>query len=79
MGARPRLDHFRLDVGRHPAPEEFDAAAPDHAVYIVRTDGHLAVANSRIGCGLYKGLDLRFRESRVRTGGRAPAHFWESP
>ncbi|ETX27464.1 amidohydrolase [Roseivivax isoporae] len=40
-------DHFRLDVGRHPLREELDEAAPDHPVYIVRTDGHLAVANSR--------------------------------
>lgn len=40
-------DHFKLDVGRHPFREELDLAAPDHPVYIVRTDGHLAVANSR--------------------------------
>lgn len=40
-------DHFRLDTGRHPYREELDEAAPDHPVYIVRTDGHLAVANSR--------------------------------
>lgn len=39
-------DHFKLDTGRHPYREELDAAAPDHPVYIVRTDGHLAVANS---------------------------------
>lgn len=39
-------DHFKLDVGRHPYREELDAAAPDHPVYIVRTCGHLAVANS---------------------------------
>ncbi|PWJ20900.1 amidohydrolase [Jannaschia seohaensis] len=40
-------DHFRLDTGRHPYREELDQACPDHPVYIVRTDGHLAVANSR--------------------------------
>ncbi len=40
-------DHFQLDVGRHPTRDELDAACPDHPVYIVRTDGHLAVANSR--------------------------------
>lgn len=40
-------DHFRLDTGRHPYREELDEIAPDHPVYIVRTDGHLAVANSR--------------------------------
>jgi predicted amidohydrolase YtcJ len=39
-------DHFKLDVGRHPHRTELDAAAPDHPVYIVRTCGHLAVANS---------------------------------
>lgn len=40
-------DHFELDVERHPRRDELDAACPDHPVYIVRTDGHLAVANSR--------------------------------
>lgn len=40
-------DHFQLDVKRHPFREELDAACPDHPVYIVRTDGHLAVANSK--------------------------------
>ena len=39
-------DHFKLDVGRHPYREELDEACPDHPVYLVRTDGHLAVANS---------------------------------
>ncbi|WP_299968959.1 amidohydrolase [uncultured Roseobacter sp.] len=40
-------DHFKLDLGRHPYREELDTAAPENPVYIVRTDGHLAVANSR--------------------------------
>jgi predicted amidohydrolase YtcJ len=40
-------DHFKLDVGRHPHRTELDAAAPDNPVYLVRTCGHLAVANSR--------------------------------
>jgi predicted amidohydrolase YtcJ len=39
-------DHFKLDVGRHPLREELDQVAPDHPVYLVRTCGHLAVANS---------------------------------
>lgn len=39
-------DHFQLDTGRHPWREELDRACPDHPVYIVRTCGHLAVANS---------------------------------
>jgi len=40
-------DHFKLDTGRHPYREELDQAAPDHPVYLVRTCGHLSVANSR--------------------------------
>ncbi|MFC7704755.1 amidohydrolase [Plastorhodobacter daqingensis] len=40
-------DHFLFDEKRHPWREELDAACPDHPVYIVRTCGHLAVANSR--------------------------------
>ena len=39
-------DNFKLDVGRHPFREELDMACPDHPVYVVRTDGHLGVANS---------------------------------
>ncbi|MDF1585995.1 amidohydrolase [Marinimicrococcus flavescens] len=39
-------DHSKLDVGRHPLREELDAAAPDNPVYLVRTCGHVAVANS---------------------------------
>jgi predicted amidohydrolase YtcJ len=40
-------DHFELDAKRHPFREELDAAAPDNPVYIVRTCGHMGVANSR--------------------------------
>ena len=40
-------DHFQLDTARHPTRDELDAACPDHPCYIVRTDGHLAVANTR--------------------------------
>ncbi|WP_099824021.1 amidohydrolase [Oceaniglobus indicus] len=40
-------DNSKLDVGRHPYREELDQASPDNPVYIVRTDGHLAVANSK--------------------------------
>ncbi|RAI02056.1 amidohydrolase [Acuticoccus sediminis] len=39
-------DHFEFAEKRHPFREELDAAVPDHPVYIVRTCGHLAVANS---------------------------------
>lgn len=39
-------DHGALDVGRHPDIAELDAAVPDHPVYIVRTCGHVGVANS---------------------------------
>ncbi|WP_043363522.1 amidohydrolase [Belnapia sp. F-4-1] len=38
-------DHSALDVGRHPTSAELDAAAPDNPVWIVRTCGHMAVAN----------------------------------
>ena len=38
-------DHAELDVGRHPTAAELDAAAPDNPVYIVRTCGHMGVAN----------------------------------
>jgi hypothetical protein len=33
---------------RHPMRWELDSAAPDHKVFLVRTCGHLAVANSRV-------------------------------
>ena len=39
-------DHAELDVGRHPTVEELTAAAPDHPVFIVRTCGHMGVANA---------------------------------
>jgi len=39
-------DHGELDVGRHPTAEELDAAAPDNPVLIVRTCGHVGVANN---------------------------------
>jgi predicted amidohydrolase YtcJ len=39
-------DHGELDVGRHPTAVELDAAAPDNPVYIVRTCGHMGVANT---------------------------------
>ena len=41
------FNHFLLDVGRFPHRDELDRACPDHPCYIVRTDGHSAVANSR--------------------------------
>lgn len=39
-------DHAELDVGRHPTADELTAAAPDHPVFIVRTCGHMGVANA---------------------------------
>jgi predicted amidohydrolase YtcJ len=39
-------DHGELDVGRHPTAAELDSVAPDNPVFIVRTCGHMAVANS---------------------------------
>jgi predicted amidohydrolase YtcJ len=39
-------DDSKLDIRRHPHRTELDMAAPDNPVYLVRTCGHLAVANS---------------------------------
>ncbi|HWL83721.1 MAG TPA: amidohydrolase [Roseomonas sp.] len=39
-------DHGELDIRRHPLAEELDRAAPDHPVFIVRTCGHVGVANT---------------------------------
>jgi predicted amidohydrolase YtcJ len=39
-------DHAELREDRHPTAQELDAAAPDNPVYLVRTCGHLAVANT---------------------------------
>ena len=38
-------DQGELDVGRHPTAAELTAAAPENPVYIVRTCGHVGVAN----------------------------------
>jgi predicted amidohydrolase YtcJ len=39
-------DHGELDIGRHPTAEELDRVSPDHPVFIVRTCGHVGVANT---------------------------------
>ena len=39
-------DHAELDAGRHPTFEELSVAAPDHPVFVVRTCGHMGVANT---------------------------------
>ncbi|WP_270935732.1 amidohydrolase [Falsiroseomonas oryzae] len=39
-------DHGELDVARHPTAAELDAAAPENPVFIVRTCGHMGVANT---------------------------------
>jgi predicted amidohydrolase YtcJ len=39
-------DHGELDIGRHPTAQELDRVSPDNPVWIVRTCGHLAVANT---------------------------------
>ncbi len=39
-------DHTALDINRHPTAAELDAAAPDNPVFILRTCGHMGVANS---------------------------------
>jgi predicted amidohydrolase YtcJ len=40
-------DHNELAEGRHPTIEELDRIAPDHPVFVKRTCGHVAVANSQ--------------------------------
>ncbi|MDB5415982.1 MAG: amidohydrolase, partial [Rubritepida sp.] len=39
-------DHSALDINRHPTAAELDEAVPDHPVFIVRTCGHMGVANT---------------------------------
>ena len=40
-------DQNEFDEPRHPTAEELDRAAPNHPVYVKRTCGHVAVANTR--------------------------------
>jgi predicted amidohydrolase YtcJ len=40
-------DHYELTEQRHPTAEELDKVAPNNPVYLKRTCGHLAVANTR--------------------------------
>jgi predicted amidohydrolase YtcJ len=40
-------DHAELREDRHPTAAELDAAAPNNPVYLVRTCGHVAVANTQ--------------------------------
>lgn len=40
-------DHNELAERRHPTAQELDRVVPDHPVYIKRTCGHVAVANTR--------------------------------
>jgi len=42
-----RYDHFALDVNRQPYREELDQVAPDNPVLLIRTCGHIGVANSK--------------------------------
>jgi predicted amidohydrolase YtcJ len=41
-------NHLSMLEKRHPTRWELDSAAPNHKVFLVRTCGHLAVANSRV-------------------------------
>jgi predicted amidohydrolase YtcJ len=41
-------NHLCMQEKRHPTRWELDSAAPNHKVFLVRTCGHLAVANSRV-------------------------------
>jgi predicted amidohydrolase YtcJ len=40
-------DNTKLKENRHPTRWDFDEAAPEHKVFILRTCGHLGVVNSR--------------------------------
>jgi hypothetical protein len=40
-------NHLSMKEKRHPTRQELDRVAPNHKVFLVRTCGHLAVANSR--------------------------------
>ena len=40
-------DHTKLEDNRHPSRWDLDEAAPDHKVFVLRTCGHVAVANSK--------------------------------
>lgn len=40
-------DHFELAERRHPTAQELDAVAPENPVFLVRTCGHVAIANTR--------------------------------
>jgi predicted amidohydrolase YtcJ len=39
-------DHAELDIGRHPTAAELDRVSPNNPVFIVRTCGHMGVANT---------------------------------
>lgn len=41
-------NHLSMREKRHPTRWELDSAAPNHKIFLVRTCGHLAVANSRV-------------------------------
>ena len=72
-------DHGELDVGRHPTAEELDAAAPDNPVFIVRTCGHMGVANSAAMRVAGVGHNTPDPEGGVveRRGGRLTGLFQE--
>ena len=40
-------DQTKLDVKRHPLRDELDRAVPDNPVVLVRTCGHISIANSK--------------------------------
>lgn len=72
-------DHGELDIGRQPLAEELDAAAPDNPVFIVRTCGHVGVANSAAMKLAGVGHNTPNPEGGVivRKGGRLTGEFQE--
>jgi len=72
-------DHGELDVGRHPTAEELDSAAPHNPVFIVRTCGHMGVANGAAMQRAGIGHNTPDPEGGVieRKGGRLTGLFQE--
>ncbi len=72
-------DHGELDIGRHPTAEELDRAAPHNPVFIVRTCGHMGVANSAAMQRAGIGHNTPDPEGGVieRKGGRLTGLFQE--
>jgi len=65
-------DDAHLTEGRHPTRDDLDVAAPHHPVFVIRTDLHMGVANSRAleACGITEAEPDPSGGSFQRDGGR---------